>query len=168
MLPLCCIPETNDVINNNTKSSKTFFPSNSFSNISWENTIPFKPNISYGKVIKVYDGDTITIAAKPYREEPVFRFTLRLLNVDCPEIRSKDENEKKAAIIVRDKLKDLIYNKCVSITDIASDKYGRVLCNVWLDDCNISNWLLTNNLAVKYDGGKKEVPNNWLTYINQK
>ena len=29
--------------------------------IQYNNTVPFVPNIKYGKVIKVYDGDTITV-----------------------------------------------------------------------------------------------------------
>ena len=31
--------------------------------VNYEDTIPFIPPITHGKVIKVYDGDTITIAA---------------------------------------------------------------------------------------------------------
>ena len=41
---------------------------------TWENTDPFSPDVKFGKVIKVYDGDTITIAAKPYKDYPVYRF----------------------------------------------------------------------------------------------
>ena len=32
--------------------------------IEWKDTIPFIPPVDKGLVIKVYDGDTITIAAK--------------------------------------------------------------------------------------------------------
>ena len=33
-------------------------------NVCYKDTIPFIPPITSGKVIKVYDGDTITIASK--------------------------------------------------------------------------------------------------------
>lgn len=33
-------------------------------NVKWSDTVPFVPPITSGRVIKVYDGDTITIAAK--------------------------------------------------------------------------------------------------------
>ena len=42
--------------------------------IRWEDTIEFKFPVYSGKVIKVYDGDTITIASKmPYENSPLYR-----------------------------------------------------------------------------------------------
>jgi len=42
--------------------------------IKWEDTTPFVFPISGGQVIKVYDGDTITIASKlPYDSSPLYR-----------------------------------------------------------------------------------------------
>ena len=47
-------------------------------NIEYGDTRPFVYPIHYGKVIKVYDGDTITIAAKlPNTDGPVYRFSVR-------------------------------------------------------------------------------------------
>jgi hypothetical protein len=47
--------------------------------LKWEDTIEFTFPIQEGYVIKVYDGDTITIAAKlPYIESPLYRFPVRL------------------------------------------------------------------------------------------
>jgi len=44
--------------------------------ITWNETIPFVPPITNGYVIKVYDGDTITIASKlPYINSPLYRFS---------------------------------------------------------------------------------------------
>ena len=66
-------------------------------NACWENTIEFTPLVFSGKVIKVYDGDTITIASKmPYNCDLkecdiLYRFHIRLLGVDTPEIKSKNE-----------------------------------------------------------------------------
>lgn len=41
-------------------------------NASYLNTTQFVPKIDTGKVIKVYDGDTITIAARlPYYDAPI-------------------------------------------------------------------------------------------------
>ena len=54
----------------------------------WKDTIPFIPPISGGVVIKVYDGDTITIASKlPYKKSPLYRFSVRLNGIDSPEIK---------------------------------------------------------------------------------
>ena len=65
-------------------------------NINWENTKPFVPNITRAKVIKVYDGDTITIASKIHcMDFNYYRFSVRLANIDCPEIRTINEIEKQ-------------------------------------------------------------------------
>lgn len=64
-------------------------------NIKLEDTKNFVPPITYGKVVKVYDGDTITIASKlPYIASPIYNFHVRLNGIDAPEIRSKNEIEK--------------------------------------------------------------------------
>ena len=70
---------------------------------SWTTAKPFIPKITYGKVIKVYDGDTITIACRIYNgyslvESPeLYRFPVRLNGIDSPEMKSHHENEKKLA-----------------------------------------------------------------------
>ena len=65
----------------------------------WEDTTPFVPPITRGRVIKVYDGDTITIAAKlPYQESHLYRFQVRLLGMDAPEMKTDDPAEKRIAI----------------------------------------------------------------------
>lgn len=50
---------------------------------SYKDTVPFVPPISYGKVVKVYDGDTLTLAAKlPYSESllyPAFKCAFLVL-----------------------------------------------------------------------------------------
>ena len=65
--------------------------------VSWENTVPFVPPVENGNVIKVYDGDTITIASKLPLRTSLFRFSMRLNGIDTPEIKGKDDNEKSIA-----------------------------------------------------------------------
>ena len=134
----------------------------------WRETEIFKPNISAGYVIKVYDGDTITVASKLNRNSPTYRWSIRILGVDCPEIKGKNENEKKVAIIARNMLSDLILHKKVNLKNISYDKYGRVLCDVYYKKILISDWLLKKKLAVSYDGGTKKVPDNWEEYRNNR
>lgn len=133
--------------------------------VVYKDTIVFKPDITHGKVIKVYDGDTITIATKlPYENSPFFRFSVRLRGIDCPEIRTKNENEKKCAKIAKQLLVDHIYHKIVTLKNVDYDKYGRVLADVYLDNINITSLLIDKKLAVVYDGGTKHTPEDWLTY----
>jgi len=133
-----------------------------YDNATWENTVGFVPPISIGKVIKVYDGDTITIATKlPYNDSVIYRFSVRLIGIDSPEIKGSTEIEKRLAIVSRDALHKLIFGKIVRLEDVGTEKYGRLLANVYLDDINVSDWMVQNGYAIKYNGGKKIRPNDW-------
>jgi micrococcal nuclease len=137
--------------------------------ITYKDTIPFVPPLTEGKVIKVYDGDTITIASKmPFDQSPYYRFSVRLKGIDCPEMRTKNAQEKECAILTRNFLKDLLMDKMVMLKEVELEKYGRILADVYLDEVNLSDLLCEKNMAVKYDGGTKHCPENWMTYYNNK
>jgi len=133
--------------------------------IKWEDTIEFTFPIEGGRVIKVYDGDTITIASKlPFNDSPLYRLSVRLNGIDTPEIKGKSEDEKTAAKQARDALAVLILNKYVTLKNIQSEKYGRILADVYLGELHLNEWLLKERYAVKYDGGTKKQPVSWLKY----
>tara|TARA_B100000427_G_scaffold329300_1_gene344978 strand:+ start:1277 stop:1801 length:525 start_codon:yes stop_codon:yes gene_type:complete len=139
---------------------------NDLENANWENTKPFIPKLSEGKVIKVYDGDSITVASRPFgSKSEIYRFSIRLRGVDSPELRSKNVIEKQAAIICQTNLEKLILNKTIKIKNISTEKYGRLLCDLYLDGKSINGWLIDNRFAVPYDGNKKYVPKSWMKYI---
>ena len=131
-------------------------------NVEYNNTTKYIPAVTYGKVIKVYDGDTITIAAYIDSDPSVvYRFSVRLNGIDSPEIKGKTENEKKLAKQSRDALNNLIYGKIVKLENISMEKYGRLLAIVMCNNVNVNNWMLENKYAVPYDGGKKIIPEEW-------
>ena len=133
--------------------------------IKWEDTTAFTMPITGGQVIKVYDGDSITIAAYlPMDSSPLFRFSVRLNGIDTPEIKGKNEDEKAAARAARDALSDLILHKYIMLKNVDTEKYGRILADVYLDDLCINDWLIKEHYAVKYDGGTKKPPISWLKY----
>lgn len=133
--------------------------------LKWEDTIPFVFPIKEGQVIKVYDGDTITIASKmPYDESPMYRFSVRLNGIDTPEIKGKNADEKEIAKKARDELSALIMNKNVLLKNVQSEKYGRILADVYLEDVCLNTWLIEKRFAVKYDGGTKQIPESWKKY----
>jgi len=134
--------------------------------IEWKDTIEFVPPITEGEVIKVYDGDTITIATVlPFTNSPLYRFSVRLAGIDCAEIKTKNINEKEHAKIARDKLSEIILHKTVSLENISFEKYGRILADVFLDDLCINKWMVLEGYAVKYDGGTKHSPASWSENI---
>ena len=131
-------------------------------NVVYENTVSFVPPINVGKVIKVYDGDTFTMISKlPHTEGPIYRFSVRMKGIDSPEIKGKTSNEKELAKKSRDALSNIILGKIVILKNVSTEKYGRILADVYIRDICVNEWMLENNFAVKYDGGTKERPEDW-------
>lgn len=130
--------------------------------LNLNNSIKFLPNIRYGKVIKVYDGDTITIGTIINNRN--YQFQIRLNRLDTPELKTKNGIEKKAAIYVRDKLIEKILYQIVNIKIIKYDKYGRLLSEIYFNNENINDWLLNNKYAVPYNGDTKSI-NDWSHLI---
>ena len=136
--------------------------------IDWKDTIQFVPPIEKGVVIKVYDGDTITIASKlPYPASPLYRFSVRLNGLDCPEIKGKDEDEIYCAQLAKQEICNLALNKVVTLRNIQTEKYGRILADVYIADLHLNKYMLEKRLAVSYDGGTKISPSNWLNYYSK-
>ena len=136
------------------------------------NNIPpkFCPQLTEGYVCKVYDADTITVVSKlDFKSgEQFFRFSIRLIGIDAPELRTKNETEKKIAIQGRDELRKIILYKVVTLKTYECDKYGRLLCEVYYNGIHLNKWLLDEHYAVCYDGGRKETPHNWEEYRNNR
>lgn len=129
---------------------------------NWKNTTPFIPQIRACKVIKVYDGDTITVAAKLHESFPVNRFSVRLSGIDTPELRAKNENEKKRAVLAKNFLQEKLLNQSVYLENITTEKYGRLLATIIYNGENINQLMIDNKYAISYGGGKKETPKEWL------
>jgi len=135
--------------------------------ITYKDTTRYVPPITGGIVVKVYDGDTITIASKlPYDESPLYRFSVRIYGLDCAEMRTSNEREKSFAEFVQETLSKKIMGKYITLTDVDLDKYGRVLANVHINDENITQFLIEQRMAVPYYGGKKETPDDWWDYYD--
>lgn len=138
-----------------------------YCDIKWEDTQEFTFPVNGGKVIKVYDADTITIASKlPYDESPLYRLSVRLNGIDTPEIKGKgvSEEEKEAAKISRDFVHNLIFNKYVRLENIETEKYGRILADVYIENIHLNDLLIKQRYAIKYNGGTKIKPTSWLKY----
>ncbi|MCP4483691.1 MAG: thermonuclease family protein [Arcobacter sp.] len=111
------------------------------------------------KIVKVYDGDTITaVFPLPMHENSEnYKWSCRINGIDTPEMRSKDTELKKIAVQARELVKSLILNKTVNLELDNFDKYGRVLCNAFdINGKSIAKTLIEEGLAKEYDGGKKQ------------
>jgi len=86
------------------------------------------------KITSVYDGDTVTGDIDLGFGIWIFKQKFRLLGIDTPEIRTKDQEEKKRAYAARDRLRELILGKTVRIRSFGKGKYGRWLIEIWTDE----------------------------------
>ena len=129
----------------------------------------FVPPVNSGRVIKVYDGDTITIASKVpgLKNSPIYKFSVRLNGIDTPEIKGKNEDEKSIAQKARDALSARIMGKDIFLKNVQTEKYGRLLCEIYLDKENLNQWMIKQRYALAYDGGTKVIPKSWTKYHEQ-
>ena len=139
--------------------------------INWDDVnsdveeLSLKGRVITGKVVSVYDGDSCRVVFPVLRK--LYKFNCRIKGVDTPELRTKNKKEKAYGLLVRDKLKEKILNKVVWIECSDFDKYGRLLIDIknpLLEGEKISEWLINNKYAMKYNGGTK---NDWGEYIKQ-
>ena len=125
-------------------------------NIEWdkvveENSPIFIPPIYYGKVTKVYTGDTFKFITKiPFINETIetasiHSFIIHLNSVAAPKIILTINDHSKSA---RDALHRKIYGKVVELRDVSCDKHGKIYANVFLEDISINEWLLKNDFVV--------------------
>jgi endonuclease YncB( thermonuclease family) len=135
-----------------------------------KNAQKYVPKMEYVRVVDVYDGDTITVVRRRFVVPccpKLDSFKVRLHGIDCPELRSKNDDEKKVAIMVKEHIQTMILGKVVRLTVHGYDKYGRVLANVSCQDTDISEHLLGKGFAVPYFGKTKE-PTVWKDLLKEK
>ncbi len=118
--------------------------------VTYKSCKPYKPDIKRAKVIKVYDGDTVTLGTRHH-----VRYSCRLAGIDTAEIRTKNPEEKAKAIESRDFLRSIIMDEVVDVEVISLDKYGRILAKLRYNGQDISQLMLDQGGAVPYDGGRK-------------
>ena len=133
----------------------------------------------WGRVVSLYDGDTLTIALNVF--SGVYKFSVRMNGIDTCEMKSKCDKNKELAKSARSRLLSLITRKDLSETSTWNDrrkinnvlnkgmyfvwvecfdfdKYGRLLANVYQDENSdecFSQVLIKEKLAYEYKGDTK-------------
>lgn len=135
--------------------------------INYDDTVVFIPTIEKAKVIKVYDGDTFTIACRlkfdDYETNKYYRFSVRIRGIDTPELKTKNATEKKLALEAKTELTTKIYSRIVELKNVEYEKYGRILADVYFDGINIGQSMIDDKYAVAYDGKTKNIPKEWTS-----
>lgn len=114
-------------------------------------------SISIDEVTSIYDGDTFRVNINSYPKIIGHKMSVRLSNVDTPEIRGKCTQEKLLARKAKQFTVNFIRQaKSLQLRNMRKDKYFRIIADLYnQDNKNLANELIKNNLAVSYQGGKK-------------
>jgi endonuclease YncB( thermonuclease family) len=138
-------------------------------NINKDNVTEYDlKNISgWCKVIDVYDGDTFKIIMPIDNVMKIIN--IRMYGIDTPELKSKNDEERKMAKSARDELNNMIYEKILWIKILKHDKYGgRYVGMIFTNkndsefDKSINKIMIDKGLAYFYDGKiKKKSFNDW-------
>ena len=110
------------------------------------------------EIVSIYDGDTFRVNLDGDMPR-IFgeNISIRVANVDTPEIRTKCVKEKilarKAKQFSVQKLREA---KVIVLKNVQRGKYFRIVADVYVDGVLLSKQLLDNNLAVQYAGKKKK------------
>jgi endonuclease YncB( thermonuclease family) len=142
-----------------TENKMTLHDILSLQTVTLSDCVEFIPPVQFGKVVKVYDGDTITVACYLQfvhdEKATCYKFSVRLNGIDTPEIKGKTLGERELAKKARDALSDLIFGKIVELRNVSLEKYGRLLADVYINGLHVNGWMIEKGFAVKYDGGTK-------------
>lgn len=99
-------------------------------------------------VVSVYDGDTITVDI-----DLGFHLTLktsvRLARINAPELSGV---ERMQGIVARDYLRSVLPKGAAVLLQTyksGTEKYGRYLADVWIDDINLNDRLVELHLATR-------------------
>jgi micrococcal nuclease len=91
-----------------------------------------------GKVIGVADGDTITVLRDKQPQK------IRLYGIDCPEKRQPFGKRAKQFT------SNLVFGKVVDIEPIATDRYGRTVAFVRVENITVNEELIKEGLGWVY------------------
>lgn len=106
------------------------------------------------KYVKNYDGDTITLSIAVWPSWVVVK-PARLKFIDTPEMRGKCIEEKVLARKATNRVRELLKDDLFYVTVHGVDKYGRPLVSILTKDGDLSDILLKEKLARRYDGGTR-------------
>lgn len=95
-------------------------------------------DVIIGKVVKVADGDTITVL------EDRTQHRIRLYGIDAPERRQDFSNRAKQFV------SDLVFGNQVRIVKKDVDRYGRIVGIVYVGDVCVNEELVKDGLAWVY------------------
>ena len=115
-----------------------------------------------GKVVDVYDGDSLTLAL-PFGGG-YYKFKCRLFGIDTAELRTCDREEKKVGLEAKLFLENMVKGVVVWVECGKFDKYGRLLVTSFKsfeEERSVNDMMVDNGYGYMYDGGKRKKFGDW-------
>jgi endonuclease YncB( thermonuclease family) len=107
-------------------------------------------------VIRIIDGDTF-LARVHQRDGRDLVARVRLRGIDAPEMKASCQQELDKAEAAADALRALLGQGGVTIYNLGTEKYGRVLADVATKrTANVSAMLVAGGYARSYNGGHRD------------
>ena len=106
------------------------------------------------KIDRVVDGDTVD-ALVDLGFDTWKKVRIRMMGINTPESRTRDLEEKKRGLAAKDRLIELLGDGDFILQSHGVGKYGRCLGELFVEDMNINQQLITEGHAVEYHGGAR-------------
>lgn len=114
-------------------------------------------SVTPSEIRSIYDGDTFKVTISEWPAIIGDKISVRVNGVDTPEMRGKCEREKQLARQAKKHTVAFLRSGGkVELRNIQRGKYFRIVADVYVDGKSLGESLIKNNLAYKYDGGKKQ------------
>ena len=108
-----------------------------------------------GRVLRVIDGDSMHVSMPI--DGHIWSFPCCIQNIDCPEIRTRNLNEKELGFKAKDHVLNLVQDNIICLKLGEFDKFGRLLVDIHTSSgVNVAESLIENGLGREYHGGKRE------------
>ena len=92
------------------------------------------PDVKVSRLLRVIDGDTFACDIDEHSAIAGKNISIRLRGINTPELRSGNPEERKSAILEKQRLSDLLTNaRVLELRNIDRDKYLRIDADVYID-----------------------------------
>ena len=120
-------------------------------------TQPEAYNYRVKSIVKIIDGDTFDCILD-LGFDVLLEARVRMMGIDTPESRTRDQEEKKFGLLAKEWLKKNLHGEILIQTQVDNEKgkFGRILGTVWAEGKNLNQTMIQEHMAVAYFGQSKD------------
>ena len=92
------------------------------------------PDVKVTRLLRVIDGDTFACDIDEHSAIAGKNISIRLRGINTPELKSRNEEERKFANLEKQRLSELLNNaRTIELRNLGRDKYFRINADVYID-----------------------------------